>query len=101
MSLIFLLKEGKWFCSGAYLGREGWGREVRPPLGAESKERQNEYVKETMTFNSISLREGSVNVERLCQNQSTYGCECMLSGKMVTRHIIHTDICYSHIQVSV
>jgi len=32
-------------------GRVG-GREVRAPLGAESKERQNEYVKETMTFNS-------------------------------------------------
>jgi len=31
------------------------GRVMWPPLGAESKERQNEYVKETMAFNSTNF----------------------------------------------
>jgi len=31
------------------------GREVRPPLGAESKGRQNEHVKEAMAFNSTNF----------------------------------------------
>ena len=31
------------------------GREVRPPLGAESKERQNVYVKETIAFHSTNF----------------------------------------------
>ena len=47
------------------------GREVRPPLGAESKERQNEYIK---IKNGFQPSTSFILLNKL-KNSSTDGCD--------------------------